>query len=208
VSRAVVDDTERTDQRVVLVRHAQTAWTLSGQHTGTTDLPLTDEGAHGTRLLRQRLGRERFARVFTSPLQRAAETCRIAGFSDVAQIRTDLVEWDYGKYEGRTTADIRSSDPAWDLWGEGAPDGESPADMTRRVDRVLDELLDLCASGGDVLVFGHGHSLTALTIRWLGLPIDNGRHLRLGTGSVSTLGWKRDVRVLETWNDRHHLEDV
>lgn len=190
------------------MRHAQTAWTLSGQHTGTTDLPLTDEGAAATRRLRHRLGGQRFACVFTSPLQRAAETCRIAGFSDVAQIRTDLAEWDYGKYEGRTTADIHSSDPLWDLWGEGAPGGESPADMTRRVDRVLDELLDQCASGGDVLVFGHGHTLTALTIRWLGLPIENGRHFRLGTGSVSTLGWKRDVRVLEKWNDRHHLEDV
>jgi len=204
----VVDDTERTDQRVVLVRHAQTAWTLSGQHTGITDLPLTDAGASATRRLRQRLRGQRFAGVFTSPLQRAAETCRIAGFSGVAQIRSDLVEWDYGTYEGRTTADIRGSDPAWDLLEQGAPGGESPGDMTRRVDRVLHELLDLCASRGDVLVFGHGHSLTALTIRWLGLPIENGRHLRLGTGSVSTLGWKRDVRVLETWNDRHHLEDA
>ncbi len=208
VSRAVVDDTERPDQRVVLVRHAQTAWTLSGQHTGTTDLPLTDEGANATRLLRQRLAREHFACVFTSPLQRAAETCRIAGFSDVAHVRTDLAEWDYGSYEGRTTADIRADAPGWDLWQHGAPGGESPAAVTQRTDRMVRELLEICVSGGDVLVFGHGHSLTALTIRWLGLPIENGRHLRLGTGSVSTLGWKRDVRVLETWNDRHHLQDA
>lgn len=200
----MVDDTERPDQRVVLVRHAQTAWSLSGQHTGTTDLALTDEGRDATRLLAERLGGDRFARVLTSPLQRAAETCRIAGFGDRAEAREDLVEWDYGAYEGRTTADIRTDEPDWDLWRHGAPGGESPADLQARIDRVVDELLDACTQGDDVVVFAHGHSLTALTVRWLGLPIATGRHLRLGTGSVSTLGWKRGVRVLESWNDRCH----
>lgn len=200
----VVDDTEHPDQRVVLVRHAKTAWSLSGQHTGTTDLPLTDEGRAATRLLAERLAGQRFARVLTSPLQRALETCRIAGFADQAQARDDLVEWDYGAYEGRTTADIRSDNAEWDLWRDGAPGGESPADVQRRVDRVVAELLKQCAKGGDVLVFAHGHSLTALAVRWLGLPVSAGRHLSLGTGSVSTLGWKREVRVLEVWNDRSH----
>lgn len=201
----MVDDTEQPDQRVVLVRHAQTEWSRVGRHTGTTDLPLTEEGQAATRPLRDRLAGRPFAHVLSSPLRRAAETCRIAGFADVAEIREELVEWDYGAYEGRTTADIRSSEPGWDLWRHGAPDGESPEDVARRVDRISDDLLEACGQGGDVLVFAHGHSLTALAVRWLGLPIVHGRHFRLGTGSVSTLGWKRDVRVMEAWNDRSHL---
>lgn len=203
----MIDDAERPDQRIVLVRHAQTAWSMTGQHTGRTDLPLTDEGRAATRRLGERLAGRRFARVLTSPLRRAAETCRIAGFEHVAEVRAELAEWDYGVYEGRTTADIRSDNPGWDLWQHGAPGGESPADVSRRVDSVMDDLLDTCAQGGDVLVFGHRHSLTALTIRWLGMPISHGRNLWLGTGSVSTLGWKREVRVLETWNDRSHQPD-
>jgi probable phosphoglycerate mutase len=202
----MVDDTEHPDQQVVLVRHAQTAWSLTGQHTGTTDLPLTDDGRALTRHLRDRLAGERFDRVLTSPLQRAAATCRIAGFADQAEVHDGLVEWDYGEYDGRTTADIRSDDPGWDLWRDGAPGGESPEAMSARMDRVVEELLATCESGGDALVFAHGHSLTALTIRWLGLPIGHGRHLRLGTGAVSVLGWKREVRVLQLWNDRSHLD--
>lgn len=201
----MADDTEPPDQRIVLVRHAQTAWSLTGQHTGTTDLPLTDEGRALSQHLRRRLDGERFDRVLTSPLQRAAETCRIAGFAAEAELRGDLVEWDYGAHDGRTTAEIRTEDPGWDLWRDGAPGGESPADVARRKDRVVAELLETCEHGGDVLVFGHGHGLTALTVRWLGLPIAHGRHFRLGTGSVSVLGWKRKVRVLEVWNDRSHL---
>lgn len=204
----MVDDTEHPDQRVVLVRHAQTEWSLTGQHTGTTDLPLTDEGRELTKHLRRRLEGERFDRVLTSPLQRAAETCRIAGFASEAELEDDLVEWDYGDHDGRTTADIRTEDPGWDLWRDGAPGGESPADVARRMDRVVADLLETCELGGDVLVFGHGHGLTALTIRWMGLPIERGRHLRLGTGAVSVLGWKREVRVLYVWNDRSHLPGV
>lgn len=193
------------DQRIVLVRHAQTEWSLTGQHTGTTDLPLTDQGRSLTQGLRQRLAAERFDWVLTSPLQRAVETCRIAGFAAAAELRDDLVEWNYGDYEGRTTADIRSSEPGWDLWRDGAPNGESPADLARRIDQVVDDLIETCEHGGDAIVFAHGHSLTALAVRWMGLPITQGRHFRLGTGSVSVLGWKREVRVLHLWNDRSHL---
>ena len=201
----IVDDSERPDQRIVLVRHAETAWSLTGQHTGTTDLPLTEEGRLLTQRLRERLAGKRFARVLTSPLQRAAETCRIAGFGAEAEFRADLVEWNYGAHEGRTTVEIRMDAPGWDLWRDGAPEGESPAEVERRTDRLIADLLDMCEHGGDVLVFGHGHTLTALTVRWLGLPIAHGRNFRLGTGSVSVLGWKREVRVLELWNDRVHL---
>jgi len=201
----MVDDTEYPDQRIMLVRHAQTEWSLTGQHTGTTDLPLTEEGRRLTERLRDRLSGESFDRVLSSPLQRATETCRIAGFADEAELRDDLAEWDYGSYDGRTTADIRGDDPGWDLWRDGAPGGESPPEVAERMDRVVADLLDTCEHGGDALVFGHGHGLTALTVRWLGLPIERGRHLRLGTGAVSLLGWKREVRVLQVWNDRSHL---
>jgi broad specificity phosphatase PhoE len=201
----VVDDTDQPDQRVVLVRHAQTAWSLSGQHTGTTDLPLTEDGRAATHHLRQRLDGRRFARVLTSPLRRAVTTCEIAGFSHDAEVHRGLTEWDYGAYEGRTTAAIRLDRPGWDIWRDGATDGETPDDMRERTDGVIEELLHTCADGGDVLVFGHGHSLTALTVRWVGLPIGEGRHLRLGTGGISVLGWKRGLRVLEVWNDRSHL---
>lgn len=201
----MVDDTERAVQRVILVRHAQTEWSLTGQHTGTTDLPLTDHGRADTQFLRARLAGRRFARVLTSPLQRAAETSRIAGFESEAEVKDDLVEWNYGAYEGRTTAGIRVDDPTWDLWRDGAPRGESPTDVSRRIDRVVAEVLQTCERGGDVLVFAHGHSLAALAVRWLGLPIAVGRHFQLGTGSISVLGWKREHRILEGWNDRGHL---
>lgn len=200
--RAPAGDIEAPDQRIVLVRHAQTAWSLSGQHTGTTDLPLTDAGRAATQALRERLAGRTFARVLTSPLRRAMETCRIVGFADAAELRDDLREWDYGAYEGRTTVDIRSERPGWDLWRDGAPGGETPSEVSRRVDRVIGELDDACERGCDVLVFAHGHILAALAVRWLQLPIAYGRHLRLDTGSVSTLGWKREIRILDTWNER------
>lgn len=201
----MADPRERPDQRIVLVRHAQTEWSISGQHTGTTDLPLTDGGRALTEHLHDRLAGEPFGRVLTSPLRRATETCEIAGFRAKAEICDDLVEWDYGTYEGRTTADIRCEQPGWDLWRDGAPGGESPADVAARLDRVVASLVRSCEQGHDVLVFGHGHGLTALAIRWLELPIVHGRHLELGTGSVSTLGWKRELRVLKAWNDQSHL---
>jgi probable phosphoglycerate mutase len=201
----MVDDTERPDQRIVLVRHALTEWSLTGRHTGRSDPPLTSEGRALTEHLRERLSLLQFARVLTSPLQRAAETCRIAGFATEADLCDDLMEWDYGVYEGRTNADIRAADPDWDMWRDGAPGGESPSDVARRIDRVVAELDESRKLGGNLLVFGHGHSLAALTVRWLGLPIEFGRHLRLDTGAVSVLGWKREVRVIDGWNDRGHL---
>lgn len=194
------------EPQVVLVRHAETAWSKSGQHTGSSDVPLLDEGRAKAKQVGQRLGGAPFARVFTSPLQRAAETCRLAGYGDHAETRDDLREWDYGELEGLTTPEIRQRHPGWMVWHDGAPGGESPADVRERVDRVVDELAGICASGGDVLVFGHGHLLQALGVRWVELPIADGRLVVLHTGSLSRLGWKRELRVIETWNDRAHLE--
>lgn len=193
------DDTT-PDQRIVLVRHTETAWSLSGQHTGRTDLELTDEGRRKARRLADELAGRRFDLVLTSPLQRAAETCRIAGYADVAEVRDELVEWDYGDAEGRTTSDVRADRPGWELWTDGAPGGESPAEVEARVDRLVAELADRCAEGEDVAIFSHGHLLRALAVRWVGLPIAAGRLLRLSTGTISTLGWKRELQVVDVWN--------
>ncbi len=195
-------------QRIVLVRHAETAWSLTGQHTGSTDLPLTDAGRRKVALAGARLTGQRFTRVLTSPLQRAAETCAITGFDGRAEVHEALREWDYGEYEGRTTPQIREQDPGWELYRDGAPGGESPEAVRSRVDALIQELLALCREGGDALLFSHGHLLRALAARWLGEPVALGRHLGLGTGSLSTLGWKRELTVIEVWNDRAHLEDV
>lgn len=195
-------------QRIVLVRHAETEWSLTGQHTGSTDLPLTDAGRRKVALAGQRLDGQRFTRVLTSPLSRAAETCRITGFADQAEVHEGLREWDYGAYEGRTTPQIREQDPGWELYRDGAPGGESPEQVRTRVDALIEELLALCRAGGHALLFSHGHLLRALAARWVGQPITLGRHLGLGTGSLSTLGWKRELTVIEVWNDRTHLGDA
>lgn len=192
------------EQEVVLVRHAETEWSETGRHTSRTDLALTEEGRRKARLLGQRLEGESFTRVLTSPLARAAETCRLAGFGE-GEIREDLREWDYGDYEGRTTADIRDQEPGWTLWYHGAPGGESPGQVAVRVDRLVAEFCELCEQGCDVLVFGHGHLLQALAVRWIGLPIADGRLLRLGAGGLSRLTWKREHRVIDTWNDTAHI---
>lgn len=194
------------DPQVVLVRHAETAWSKSGQHTGRSDLPLLDEGRRKAQRTRPRLRGVPFARVLTSPLQRAVETCRLVGFGDVAETRDDLREWDYGDFEGLTTAEIREREPEWLVWRDGAPGGETPEDVQQRVDRLVAELADVCAGGGDALVFGHGHLLQALGVRWVELPIADGRLVVLGTASLSRLGWKRELRVIDTWNDTGHLE--
>jgi broad specificity phosphatase PhoE len=192
------------ETRLFLVRHGETAWSRSGQHTSRTDLALTDVGAEQARRLAARLAQERFKAVFTSPRLRARETCRIAGLDADAIVTEDLAEWDYGRYEGRTTDDIRSDEPDWTVWtadvvGAG---GESAEDVGRRVDRVIDAAL---ATDGDVAIFGHGHCLRILAARWIFLPPRGGALLELSTATLSRLGWEREQRVIELWNDGSHL---
>lgn len=181
--------------QIVLVRHAETEWSKSGQHTGRTDLPLTGEGVAQARGLRAALARYRFARVLSSPLQRAVETARLAGLEDV-ELDDDLREWDYGVYEGRTTAAVHEERPDWDLWSDGAPGGESPDDVAARADRVVRRLE---AAGGDVCVVAHGHVLRMLAGRWLEQPPDFGRRLPLPPAHLSVLGWERGARALRAW---------
>jgi broad specificity phosphatase PhoE len=183
---------------VVLVRHGETEWTRTRQHTGKTDIPLTDEGRRQAELVGEALRGRSFGLVLTSPLKRAAETCRIAGLGDVAQPREELAEWDYGEYDGRTTAEIRAERPGWFLWRDGTPGGESPADVGRRADRVVAELR---AAETDAAVFGHGHQLRVLAARWLGLEPSEGRLLALSTGTISILGYERETPVLLRWNE-------
>jgi broad specificity phosphatase PhoE len=193
---------ESEGQRVFLVRHGETEWSRTGQHTGGTDLPLTEAGEDQGRLLTERLKDLDFALVLTSPLLRARETCRQAGLLDRAEVLEDLREWDYGQYEGRTTTDIRQLEPDWTIWTDGAPGGETPDQVSDRVDRVLERVR---AADGDVALFSHGHMLRAVGARWLGLPVAAGSHLLLSTASVSVLGFEREVPVIRLWNGRAHL---
>jgi len=197
---------ERT-QRIVLARHAETEWSRSGRHTGRTDVALTEAGREAAVLLGRRLGAHRFDHVGSSPLRRALTTSRLAGFAE-PEIDDDLLEWDYGDYEGLTTADIRRERPGWEIWTDGAPNGESPDRVARRADAAVQRAVDRCVDGRDSIVFGHGHMLTAMAVRWVRLPIDAGRHLRISTGSIAILRWKRDNRVIDLWNDRSHLTDA
>lgn len=187
---------ERRPQ-VVLVRHGETGWTKTGQHTGTTDIDLTETGRRQAERLGTVLSRRHFATVLTSPLLRAAETCRLAGLADAAEVRDDLAEWDYGAYEGRTTRDIRAERPGWSLWDDGVPGGESADDVGQRADRLIAELRSL---GGDVAVFSHGHLLRVMAARWVGLPPGGGKRLALHTATISVLGYERETRVLVHWN--------
>ena len=188
---------EHPTQEVWLVRHAETEWSRSGRHTGRTDVPLTDAGRARARELGARLGEHDFALVLASPLDRARETARLAGLGDRCEIREDLLEWDYGEYEGVTTADIRAKRPDWYLWRDGVPGGETPDEVSARCDRVIDEIL---AVDGDVALFAHGHVLRALAARWVQEPASFGGRLFLSTGSVCVLGFEREVRVLRSWN--------
>ena len=187
-----------TAHHAVLVRHGQTEWSLSGQHTGTTDIPLTEVGRRQAQTLGARLSGWRFARVLSSPLARALDTCRLAGMGDEAEITDDLREWDYGEYEGRRTLDIREDRPGWSLWVDGVPGGETAEEVGRRADRVIEAVR---ASTGDVALFAHGHVLRVLAARWVGLPPDHGRLLALSTTSISVLGWERETPVVERWNE-------
>ena len=187
---------------VVLVRHGATEWSESGKHTGRADIPLTPAGARHAGLLRPRLEGRRFAAVFTSPLARAAETCRLAGLGDEAQERDALLEWDYGDYEGITTPEIRERRPGWLLWRDGCPGGETAAQVGARVDPLIAELRAL---DGDVAVFAHGHVLRVIAARWIGLPPESGALFALSTATLSVLGYEREVAVILLWNDGSHL---
>ncbi|MGH8881163.1 MAG: histidine phosphatase family protein [Stackebrandtia sp.] len=182
---------------VFAIRHGETAWSLSGQHTGTTDIPLTDNGRRLAERMRPVLGTTAFGLVLCSPMQRARETCELAGFGDKAIIDSDLVEWNYGEYEGITTAEIRETVPGWTVWTHPSPGGESADQVTERLDRVVARVRDI---DGDVLVFGHSHALRALTARWIEQPVDEGRFLKLDTATVSVLGWDRETPVILRWN--------
>ena len=189
---------------VYLARHGETAWSLSGQHTGRTDLPLTDRGEDQARALGSRLSGRAFAAVLSSPSQRAIETCALAGFGATAAIVPDLAEWDYGSYEGRRTADILVENPGWQLFRDGCPGGESPDAIGARADRVVTRLRQAEA---DVLVFSSGHILRVLAARWLGLDTAAGRLWLLGTASLSILGYEHNLAepALRLWNDTAHL---
>jgi broad specificity phosphatase PhoE len=186
--------------RIVLLRHGATEWSETGRHTGRTDIPLLPEGceqAKAAGLLVRQFGPATFGQVLTSPLVRAEETCTLAGF--VGQSDPDLVEWDYGAYEGLTTAEIRETRPGWTLWDDGVPEGETAADVGRRADRVIQRARELDT---DTLCVAHGHVLRVLTARWLGLPPVAGRLFLLRTGAVCVLGWELDWPAMEAWNIR------
>jgi broad specificity phosphatase PhoE len=184
---------------VVLVRHGETDWSREGRHTGRTDVPLTEHGREQAAAVGRALQGKRFARALTSPLARSHETCRLAGFGDVAVDQRDLVEWDYGAYEGRTTLDIRRERPGWTLWTDGVPEGETVEEVGRRADRVLAEIAS--AGDGDVIVFAHGHMLRVLAARWLGLEPAAGALFALDPATMSVLGHERETRVLRRWNE-------
>lgn len=190
---------------VHLARHGGTAWSATGRHTGRSDIALTADGEREARRLGERLAGMQFARVWTSPLQRAARTCELAGFGAVAQADPDLVEWNYGAYEGRRTQDILAERPDWQLFRDGGPGGESPGEVGARADRVIARVRDV---PGDVLLFSSGHFLRVLAARWLGLAPGGGRGFFLGTASLSALGTEHGQAdpVIRLWNDRRHLE--
>ena len=189
---------------VYLARHGETAWSLSGQHTGLTDLPLTEIGERNARSLGERLRGLAFARVFTSPLQRAARTCELAGFGARSELDPNLLEWNYGQYEGRRSAEIRAERPDWQLFRDGCPGGESPEQVGVRADNVVRRVREVA---GDVLLFSSGHFLRVLAARWLGLEPAAGRYFLLGTASLSALGYehRRSEPVICLWDDTRHV---
>ena len=188
---------------IYLARHGETAWSLSGQHTGLTDLPLTERGEDNARRLGEHLRRLSITKVLTSPLRRAARTCELAGFGAAAEVDKDLVEWNYGQYEGRTSAEIHAERPDWQLFRDGCPGGETPDQVGARADRVVGRVRE---ARGNVLLFSSGHFLRVLGARWLGLEPAAGRYLLLSTASLSALGYEHDRSqpVIRLWNDTQH----
>jgi probable phosphoglycerate mutase len=189
-----------------MARHGETAWTISGQHTGRTDLPLTERGEANARRLGKLIGHRAFAHVFVSPLQRTRRTCELAGFGERAETLDDLVEWGYGDYEGKKTVDIRRQRPDWQLFRDGCPGGESPGEVGKRADRVIAQLR---AIGDNVLLFSSGHLFRVFAARWLGLEPAAGRYLLLGTATLSIVGYEHnlDEPVIRLWNDDRHVTD-
>jgi probable phosphoglycerate mutase len=192
---------------VYIARHGETAWSLSGQHTGRTDLPLTEQGRQNATRLGARLRGLQFAKVFTSPLQRAATTCELAGFGAVAERDPELVEWNYGEFEGLRTTEIHARRPDWNLFRDGCPGGESPEQAAARADRVVKRLR---AVNGSVLVFSSGHFLRTLAARWLGLEPGGGKYFLLGTASLSALGYENNLAqpAIKLWNETGYLQTI
>ncbi len=188
-------------RRIYLIRHSETAWTLSQRHTGLTDIPLTKKGEEDALLIGKRLKNHPFEVILCSPLQRAKATCEKAGLMKLATIDPDLVEWNYGDYEGLTTAEIQKKSPHWNIFSNGAPGGESTADISTRASKVLKKILSF---QGDVALFSHGHFLRALTAEWLGLTTREGRLFSLSPASLSILGYERETQVICLWNDQSH----
>jgi broad specificity phosphatase PhoE len=188
--------------RIWLVRHGETEWSRSGQHTGRTDIPLTAMGERQAQALGRNLAGQQFSIVLTSPLGRARETCRLAGLAAAAQVTDDLLEWNYGIYEGRTTAAVRAEQPGWSIWTTSVLEGETVEQVGERTRRVIARA---DAVAGDVALFAHAHVLRILAACWLGLPPIHGRNLALGTASLSVLGYERENRVIEIWNQDWRL---
>jgi len=200
MERKQVSDRQKMLPRIYLIRHGETEWSLSSRHTGRTDIPLTEQGEQDARKLAERLRDLRFSQVFTSPRQRARRTCELAGLGPVAKIEPNLAEWDYGNYEGQHSVDIRKGRPDWNLFRDGCPRGETPAQISDRADRLIARLRVL---DGNIALFSHGHFGCVLAARWIGLPVIEGQHFLLGTASLSILGCEPshpEVPVIELWN--------
>jgi broad specificity phosphatase PhoE len=186
--------------RLSLIRHGETEWSISGRHTSRTDVPLTEQGEQDARQLGDKLRATTFVRVFTSPMQRARRTCGLAGLTPVAEVEPDLAEWNYGDYEGLRSLDIRKARPDWNLFQDGCPHGEMPAQVSDRADRIIARLRPL---EGNIALFSHGHFGCVLAVRWIGLPVIKGQHFPLGTASLSIFGYETDrsqVPVIARWN--------
>jgi probable phosphoglycerate mutase len=197
VMAAMGDPAGMAHPQVWLARHGETDWSAAGRHTGLTDVSLNDAGRDAARTLGTLLAGQQFDAVLTSPLRRAVDTCAIAGYAAPAQVDDDLREWDYGDYEGVTTTEIRQKRPDWSLFVDGCPNGESIDDVVVRADRVIGRVREM---NGSVLVFGHGHSLRVLAVRWIGLSGTAGAHLVLATATLSQLGWERETPAIIHWN--------